>query len=301
MSPQGRSEKVLLQCVKPWMRGVMPFGCGQCNPCRVARKRAWVTRGELERAYCGEASFCTFTFSDKFLPADGNLDKSVIAAAVMRLRKAVSRAGGPSFRPWGPDEYGDRTFRPHHHRVLFGLGVQWEAFIRAAWVDVASGEPLGFVDVKPCDRGAIAYCAAYCVKKMNRPGDRKLAGRVPESFSYPKPGLGVPAMRVIAESLRSPAGEKLLASYGGDVPDAVGFGRRQARLDRLCKGELRKLLGLDAEALKARARDEFHARCLAGQAEFGRVAWLFSLPHVDHQRIRQREARERIHMQRRSV
>ena len=107
-------------CKKPFTRGVEAYGCGQCLPCRVNRRRIWTHRVLLEAIKSSESSFITLTYDDENLPENGSLCPSHVRDWLKRIRKKVEPR---KLRYFLVGEYGDETKRPHYHVALFGVGV----------------------------------------------------------------------------------------------------------------------------------------------------------------------------------
>lgn len=92
--------------------------CGQCIGCRVDRATSWAVRCMHESQMHDENSFLTLTYSNENLPDKGTLVKRDVQLFIKRLRKFVYPK---KVRYFYCGEYGDRTFRPHYHMLLFGL------------------------------------------------------------------------------------------------------------------------------------------------------------------------------------
>lgn len=89
------------------------------------------------------------------------------------------------------------------------------------------------------------YIAGYVVKKMTRPDDPRLLGRLPEFARMSlKPGIGAGAIPDVASALMQ---YKLEAS-GRDVPNSLRHGSRLLPLGRYLMKRLRLECGLDEKA-----------------------------------------------------
>lgn len=220
----------------------MEWACRKCLPCRLNMRRLWTSRLILEASVSPVARFVTLTFAPKFYPADGSLNPRVLVLFMKRLRKAIEPE---RVRFYAVGEYGENTWRAHFHVALFSRVVVDEA-IRAAWVDVDSAEPLGFVDIKQVGPESAAYIAGYTVKKLTKVGDPRLKGRHPEfaRMSRRPFGIGAGAVPALAKAVTSRAGAKAVAA-AADVPGVIRFGGKLWPLGRYLKGRLRGDAGLD--------------------------------------------------------
>ncbi|AZL82908.1 replication initiator protein [Apis mellifera associated microvirus 39] len=221
------------------------FGCGRCLPCRINRRRTWAWRMYLE-ALCHDASsFVTLTYAPENIPPGGNLDPRHLQLWLKRLRKEIYPR---TVRFFAVGEYGDQTQRPHYHAALFGLGVLDTACINRAW-------GLGHTQVAELNQATAQYTAGYVVKKMTAMGDPRLGGRHPEFARMSlRPGIGAPAMEILAKTLSAnPHGANQLAAVG-DVPHQLQMGKHAFPLARYLRRRLRKELNLEDAATRP-ARD----------------------------------------------
>lgn len=127
--------------------------CGKCIGCRKARAREWALRCTLEASQHDRLCWSTLTYDDAHLPP--TLQRRHLQLWFKRMRK---RLGSVGIRFFATGEYGERTFRPHYHAILFGL-EESSSVPQAAW-------PHGFVRVDPLTPAAISYVAGYCSKKL---------------------------------------------------------------------------------------------------------------------------------------
>lgn len=241
-------------CKRPFMGGAVPFGCGQCLPCRVNRRRQWMWRQFLESLCHEENCFITLTYSDEFLPAGGNLSKDVVPRTIRAIRKAIAPQ---RVRYFYVGEYGDETYRPHYHVSMFGMsgysvyevlsgtggtiGVRGDTIIQQCW-------PYGFVKVDEFNELTAQYVAGYVVKKLTSYGDPRLSGRVPEFARMSRrPGLGSAAMELIAKTLVESGHGMALIEDSGDVPHELRIGRRRIPLGRYLLRKLREAVGFTPE------------------------------------------------------
>lgn len=184
------------------MGGLIPFGCGQCHPCRINRRRQWMWRQVLESMTHEENAYVTLTYSE--MPGNGSLQPEHLTLFLKRLRWRIAPK---RVRYFAVGEYGEETRRPHYHLSLFGLSgfSDWVGSrqIRSGCADIVHecwGH--GNVDVKPFARETAQYVAGYVVKKMTDKNDVRLAGRYPEFARMSRmPALGSAAMAVMAKQL----------------------------------------------------------------------------------------------------
>lgn len=103
--------------------------CGKCISCRRRYAAVWSDRLMLELENHEEACFLTLTYDDDHIfKVDSNyiecsdhplysLNKRDLQLFLKRLRKYLEPK---KIRFFACGEYGDRTFRPHYHMILFG-------------------------------------------------------------------------------------------------------------------------------------------------------------------------------------
>jgi len=144
--------------------------CGQCIGCRMAKAQDWSTRLCHEASMHEQTSFITLTYSDENLPAPPQVSVRHVQLFMKRLRKMH----GP-MRFFAAAEYGDRTFRPHYHILLFGF--QFPDL--KPWRRTGSGHvsyrseklekvwTLGHSEVGTFTPSSAGYVARYCLKKVN--------------------------------------------------------------------------------------------------------------------------------------
>lgn len=219
------------------------FGCGQCLPCRINRRRIWTHRMILEALKHESSVFVTLTYNDEHLPSGGTLVPRDLQLFLKRLRKAISPS---KLRFYGVGEYGDKTQRPHYHLAVFGVPISAVHTIADAWS--LNGEPIGHVVVGTLTFESAGYIAGYVTKKMTNPDDPKvralLGDRHPEfARMSTNPGIGAGAMEDVADVLRTKAGCRELALLG-DVPNVLKHGGKSMPLGRYLRGKLRDKLDM---------------------------------------------------------
>lgn len=202
-------------CAKP-PAGNIGWGCGQCIPCRVNRRRVWASRIILE-SYCHpHSSFVTLTYSDDYHPSDGSLDPGHLQGFLKRLRKAHP----DRLRFFAVGEYGTHTLRPHYHLILFNLSLAEAPLVDRAW-------GRGFVQLGDVTWQSASYVAGYTMKPRHWLPDRR-----PEfSRMSLRPGIGALALDAISTALQS--------GTHSDAPLAFNVGRSSFPLGRYLRAKIR--------------------------------------------------------------
>lgn len=228
------------------MAGSTPFGCGQCLPCRINRRRQWQWRQFFESLSHNENCFVTLTYNEENLPDQAGLEPEVVSLWLKRFRKQIQPL---RVRYFLVGEYGDISLRPHYHLSLFGVsgftvlddGRTVEKVIASTW-------GRGFVQVAEFNEATAQYVSGYVTKKMTQKDDPRLEGRFPEFARMSnRPGLGAAAMLVIAETLVKTGNAMCLVDELGDVPKEVRIGKRSVPLGRYLLRKLREAIGFRPE------------------------------------------------------
>lgn len=144
----------------------MLVSCGKCLNCKLNSAKMWSIRimHELKDWSC--ASFITLTYDDEHLPKDGSLDKSDLQKFFKRLRKNLQ---GRKIKYFACGEYGEHTFRPHYHIILFGVGSNEESVIQKSWSvydkdNLEKFSILGFIQCGSVSSASAGYVARYTAK-----------------------------------------------------------------------------------------------------------------------------------------
>ena len=163
--------------------------CGQCIGCRLERSRQDAVRCMHESQMHTNNCYITLTYDDDHLPEYGSLNKTDIQKFLKRLRKRLpyqfmSDGTKFKFRYMQCGEYGDQTFRPHHHAVIFGYDFPDKELYRPPHLN--NGYALYTSDLLHdiwgnghCSVGALtfesaAYVARYVTKKITGKFSRKV-------------------------------------------------------------------------------------------------------------------------------
>lgn len=276
-----------MNCKKPFVKGLEPFPCGQCLPCRINKRRLWTHRILLE-SKCHERSlFLTLTLSPDHYPSDGSLNPALVRNWLKRIRKAHAPH---TLRFFAVGEYGDQTQRAHYHCVLFGTRADTPAIADKCW-------GLGHVDIRELSPELAQYIAGYTVKKLTRPDDPSLGGRHPEFARMSlRPGIGALAVPAIADTLASEHGSKLIAR-DADAPAVLRHGKKLLPLGRYLRQKIRQETGFEETSggqTPARQAFQEELQILRDACET-RFQYLVSAPFVDHQKIAQIEGKNAIY------
>lgn len=249
-------------CKNPFVQGVLPFGCGQCLPCRIQRRRLWTHRILLESFKHAQSCFITLTYSEDKLPPGESLRPKDVQDWLKRIRKAVSPA---ALRFFLVGEYGDESQRPHYHVALFGYApcvrgrtdhreiqkkgsccVQCD-LLRETWGH-------GGVDVGLLEKDSAQYIAGYVTKKMTHKEEKcsdscthpPLRGRSPEFARMSlRPGIGASAMDTVASAFLGVSGQS-----GLSVPRMLKHGPKTMPLGKYLRGKLHEKLAREKDPVE---------------------------------------------------
>lgn len=237
----------MMLCSRPFVQGMTEFGCGQCMPCRMNRRRLWTARLMLEAQKHEHSCFLTLTYSNENLPKDLSVNKRDPQLFLKLVRKWY----GKPLRYYLVGEYGDRTGRPHYHMALFGFheekmvldrdGMISEGLIKDCW-------PHGHVHFGTLTPDSAGYVVSYVVKRMTKADDPRLGGRFPEFCTMSlKPGIGATRADDMASAIRAGVDTVTGEYYGfveGDVPAQFVFDGKRYPLGRYLRQRLRKSFGI---------------------------------------------------------
>lgn len=210
-----RTGKALFRVDREQILDGVPFGCGQCLPCLINKRRVWTLRLLLEFYQHDSASFVTLTYDQQHMPLSVDctpvLCKRHVQLFLKRLRKHFS---GRLIRFYCGAEYTPKNHLPHYHLIIFGvrpdeLDEDWfnwlgrsgplrNGFFRhTVLTDLWHDQ--GIVHVGEVTPESISYCAGYVTKKITRKGD----GRTPEfQLMSRMPGIGLSALPEISRVMQ---------------------------------------------------------------------------------------------------
>jgi len=206
-----------MDCTSPVL-GIYP--CGKCLNCRARSRQEWVFRLRQEYLSSNFGLFVTLTYDDENLPPDGVSIRDV-QLFLKRLRKRLRSLlkiptkeykFSSTMRYFIVSEYGDHTFRPHYHGILFfSFDFQQEIYetIEKSWQN-------GFVGFGEVEEGSIVYTTKYCLKGGTVPKGKNENFRLVSKMNG---GLGINYVQDKAsyhlQRLDTPS---LVTSYGEQAP-----------------------------------------------------------------------------------
>lgn len=252
-------------CSKPYKQGIEEYGCGQCLPCRINRRRIWVTRLMLEARQHQSSLFVTLTYSDEHLPVGGNLVKKELQDFLKRVRK---RLEPDRIRYFAVGEYGSLRLRPHFHLIMFGVGVPNhvpatkkcpEAWKICPCVLCASWRK-GGISVRGVGDESCAYVCGYLLKHGTKSHNERVGDLAPEfaTMSLRPGGIGYKAVQAVKEAVTDRDG---VIVSGGAVPIVMRFTEGGKKpIGRYLRKKLEAVIG-STELLEA----EKHVRLLEHQ------------------------------------
>lgn len=250
-------------CQKPFVQGAQSYRCGQCLPCRIYRRRVWVTRLYFEAQQFGHNVFLTLTYSEEKVPADGSLQKVHYQNFLKRLRFSI---GGRRVSYYIVGEYGAGGGRPHYHCVLFNYGENLrpglicEQSFRASTDEEKELFCLwghGNVHVGAVTEASLQYACKHLTKGLKNDltfvACDLVPPRVPEFARMSlRPPIGLCALDAFESAFQSTAkGALSLFCLGGDAPSGVRIENQVLPIGKYLRSRLRDRLGLDERTARA--------------------------------------------------
>lgn len=219
----------------------MEYGCSQCIPCRINKSRLWVGRMLLELSEHKYSCFVTLTYNEESIPVGGILKKKDLQDFLKRLRWNL---GDREIRYFAVGEYGEVSWRPHYHLIIFGLSPTESEILEKSWKK-------GFVHVGTAEAKSMAYVCSYVLKNMRCKNDKRLEGRYPEfSIMSKRPGLGFGVVSRVRRAYETEEGKEAIKEVGW-FSEGVRIGGKKYALGRYLKSKIEEGLGLDKEQKKA--------------------------------------------------
>lgn len=190
-----------------------PFPCGRCMSCKINKARMWSHRILLEANEYDFSSFVTLTYDDKHLPDPPHVRVTHLQNFLKRLRNRSGRR----FRYYGVGEYGSRSYRPHYHVVLFGMGLDTHSNIRDSW---RFCDPKFGVHIGELNKDSARYITGYVTKKYTDQDPVNYGKRKEFALmSKQEGGIGYPAIKRMAETIsKNPM-------YDGNIIRELKYGK----------------------------------------------------------------------------
>lgn len=253
---------IFMKCADPQKVGLGEFSCGKCMPCRINHQRRWLGRALLESLCHTYTWFATLTYAPEAEPMvrleDGNMGGTLEKADVQKWFKRC-RTAGYKFRYLVVGEYGDRTWRPHYHVIIYGPSHDQIDGMLDLW-------GYGFTQVNICTVGGMRYALGYTLKKMTRKHDERLRGRAPEfMLASRRPALGWPGMKYLIEPYETKNGALVLAE-DGDIKRTYRVDGQILPLEYRMAQYIRGLLGVPTSA-EDRPVFDYHDETTLKQAQ----------------------------------
>lgn len=148
----------------------MEIPCRHCVGCRLDRAAEWQGRLMHEAKTHPLNSFITLTYSNEHLPRDGSLVKKHFQDFMKRLRKNT----GVKLRYFVCGEYGEESFRPHYHAIIFGYdwpdktkyATNRRGDVRFKSKKLEAQWGLGACEIGSVTPDSCGYVARYVMKKI---------------------------------------------------------------------------------------------------------------------------------------
>lgn len=261
-----------MMCRRPYVGINGAYGCGQCMPCRVNKRRVWAHRLMLEASLYKDNAFVTLTYNDESLVKTSDGKATLCPDDLKNFLKRLRRRFEPTrLRFFAVGEYGHdgtRLWNPHYHLALFNypgcsycvanVGAQYRQcdcavckLISECWRNKDRSSK-GLTHNGVLAPESADYICGYVTKKMTDGDNPKLGGRAPEFTRMSlKPrakgepgGIGGEAMHEVGDAvLRFD-----LVEREGDVPGQLRHGRVRKPLGRYLRRQLRRICGEEESA-----------------------------------------------------
>jgi len=145
--------------------------CGQCIGCKLRRSITWAARCMHEMQLHDNNCFITLTYDEEQLPNDHSLSKHHFQKFLKRLRHDIQPL---KIRYFMAGEYGDSSWRPHYHAIIFNYDFPDKIRIQSKEVDnpyfissqLSKLWTYGYHIIAQANFDTAAYVARYCTKKI---------------------------------------------------------------------------------------------------------------------------------------
>lgn len=166
--------------------------CGQCIGCRLDHAREWASRCMVEASKFESNYFLTLTYDDQHIHTSFYGDRqngeavpdfTLYKKDLQDFWKRLRSSSGQKIRYFACGEYGDSTFRPHYHAIVFNLQLDdLQRFGGSSEFPTFTSEylskvwKLGHVLVAEVSFDTCSYVARYVTKKAT--------GKLGEFYDY---------------------------------------------------------------------------------------------------------------------
>lgn len=254
--------------------GAITIPCGHCIGCQIDKSLDWAARLSMELKYHDSAYFITLTYNDEFVPRRKYVDHMTgEVLESLSLKKKDFQDFMKRLRYYFPNdnirffcagEYGDKTFRPHYHAIIFGLhlddlkpykksphGFNYYTSDRLnrVWSIQRFGVvcPIGFAVVADVSFATCAYTARYVTKKLygkNAEFYKYCNIEAPWCLMSRSPGIG---MQYLLDHPDSVANDNIVLSQGRKVKNPRYFMRKLVLTDPDSYAKIKEARKLVAE------------------------------------------------------
>lgn len=224
LTDSGKEEYQIIRSYTPELeenfgKDLTLIPCGHCLGCRLDYSRRWANRMMFELDHCNnKAVFCTLTYNQENVPkiyntdSNGELTDSIKAYTLrkkdaqdfMKRLRGRKKFEGREIKFYLAGEYGENTYRPHLHAILFNVGLEDfpdreffgvnefgdPYYISEEFADIWSN---GYIVLSKVSWKTCAYVSRYVQKKaINGNGMLfEMLGVDPEfSLMSRRPGIG---------------------------------------------------------------------------------------------------------------
>lgn len=133
--------------------------CGACYECRRSRIEGWAVRIEKEADVSTSAFFITLTYNDDNLPLSGNDWATLYKYDLQNFFKRLRKRSKNKIKYYAVGEYGEQTFRPHYHILIFNANVH----------DIEKSWKIGNIHIGTLEKASIRYVLNYMEKERWKP------------------------------------------------------------------------------------------------------------------------------------
>lgn len=262
---------------KGYREAVTPFGCGICLHCRINQMRIWVARILLESQCHPDSVFVTLTYNDEKLPADGCLEKGELQKFIKRLRHKVKK-----FKYFAVGEYGNETYRPHYHLIIFGLSIIHENLINETWNK-------GFVKAGDLTEQSARYVCGYVADKMY---DIEPEVNAAPEFMICSQGIGKRRINEIALEIRKSV------HFDEKMDYKIKIGGKEVNIGRYLQKEFYEVLETDKLTIMEKIYERQESEIQKGLSN---IVYYDGIIEADRSKKVSREKRHKIYGRKRKL